>query len=307
MTKDQSFEDRFAARIHQLGPTELRVAQFLCDNREEVLVSSASALASRTSTSDATVIRTVKAVGYSGMAELRQRLANELREDLSLASRMARTLGDVGETPDGAFALTIQSHQHALERLKRDITPALFEAVVARIVSAPRVLIFGIGPSSAMANYFVMQLARFGIEGGSLTDTGLLLADGLHRLKPSDLLIMLAYGRLYPEISALVAHAETLGLTTILVTDTLGSKLKRRVNHVLPVQRGRADALSLHTATLALIEALLVGVAARRPSETVASLKMLNSLRSKIAGQAMDLPSPAAVGRTALRKKRSRS
>lgn len=96
MKKDQSFEGRLADSIEQLGPTELRVAQFLRDNREEVLVSSASALASRTGTSDATVIRAVKALGYEGMAELRKGLASELRDDLSLASRMTRTLGEVG-------------------------------------------------------------------------------------------------------------------------------------------------------------------------------------------------------------------
>jgi DNA-binding MurR/RpiR family transcriptional regulator len=289
--KSQSFNARLADGIERLGPTEQRVAQFLRENREEVLVSSASALASRTGTSDATVIRTVKALGYQGMSELRQELAGELRNDLSLASRMARTLGDV-EAPGDSFALTLQSHQQALERLRRDISPALFEAVVGRLVSASRVLVFGIGPSSAMANYLVMQLGRFGIDGASLTDTGLLLADGLHRLKSSDLLIMLAYGRPYREITALIEHSETLGLPTILVTDTLGGKLKRRIDHILPVQRGRADALSLHTATLGLIEAILVGVAAKRPAETVASLKTLNTLRTKITGQPMDLPSP---------------
>lgn len=291
MEKEQSFEARLAASMQQLGPTELRVAQFLRDNREEVLVSSASALASRTGASDATVIRAVKVLGYPGMAELRKGLASELRDDLSLASRMARTLGEVGNA-GGSFSMTLQSHQQALERLRQDISPALFEAVVDRLASASRVLIFGIGPSSAMASYFAIQLGRFGIDGASLTETGLLLADGLHRLRASDTLIMLAFGRPYREITALIEHAKTLGLATILITDTLGSKLKRRVNHVLPVQRGQADALSLHTATLGLIEAMLVGVAAKRPTETVASLKMLNTLRTRIAGQPMDLPSP---------------
>jgi DNA-binding MurR/RpiR family transcriptional regulator len=305
VNEDHSFEGRLAACLQRLGPTELRVAQFIRDNREEALVSSASALASRARTSDVTVIRTVKALGYEGMAELRQELAGELRDDLSLASRMARTLDEVG-APSDRFGMTVQSHQQALERLRQDISPALFKAVVDRLVSASRVLIFGIGPSSAMANYFAMQLGRFGIDGGSLTDTGLLLADGLHRLKPSDLLIMLAFGRPYREITALIDHAETLGLKTILITDTLGSKLKRRVDHVLPVQRGRADALSLHTATLGLIEALLVGIAAMRPTETVASLKTLNTLRTKIAGQPMDLPSPDDGPRGADRKKRSK-
>jgi DNA-binding MurR/RpiR family transcriptional regulator len=305
--KDRSLEARIDASRDQLGPTELRVAQFLRDNREEVLVSSASALAARTNTSDATVIRTVKGIGYAGMAELRQSLAGELRADLSLASRMARTLDEVGDTPVGSMALTLQRHQQALERLQQDIRPALFHAVVDRIASALRTFIFGIGPSSAMADYFSLQLGRFGLDAASLTDAGLLLADGLHRLKRTDLLIMLAFGRPYREVAALIDHAEALGLGTILITDTLGSKLSRRVDHILPVQRGRADALSLHTPTLGLIEAVLVGIAAKRPSETVASLKKLNSLRTKIAGSAMDLPSPDVGPRSVVGKKRSAS
>jgi DNA-binding MurR/RpiR family transcriptional regulator len=303
--KDQPLEARLDASRERLRPTELRVAQFLRDNREEVLVSSASALAARTNTSDATVIRTVKAIGYAGMAEIRQGLASELRADLSLASRMARTLDEVGDAPVGSFALTLQRHQEALERLQQDIRPALFRAVVDQIVSAPRIFIFGIGPSSAMASYFSLQLGRFGLDAASLTDTGLLLADGLHRLKRADLLILLAFGRPYREVAALIGHAEVLGLGTILITDALGSKLSRRVDHILPVQRGRVDALSLHTATLALIETLLVGIAAKRPSETVASLKKLNSLRTKVAGLPMDLPSPEVDPRNVVGKKQS--
>jgi DNA-binding MurR/RpiR family transcriptional regulator len=76
------------------------------------------------------------------------------------------------------------------------------------------------------------------------------------------------------------------------VTDTLAATLRHRVDLVLPVARGRADMLSMHTATLGLIEALLVGVATKRPSETVASLRELNEVREKLAGKATNLPVP---------------
>src|SRR6516225_4031035 len=77
-----SFASRLAGACDRLGPTELRVARFLSDNREVALVSSAGALASRLGTSDATIIRTVQAVGYSGLAEFRRELAGELRDEL---------------------------------------------------------------------------------------------------------------------------------------------------------------------------------------------------------------------------------
>src|SRR6266851_275835 len=145
-------------------------------------------------------------------------------------------------------------------------------------------------PSSAMAEYFVIQLARFGLEAASLTRTGLLFADDLQRLREGDLVIILAYGRVYRELAALLDKARKCGAGTILLTDTLAAALRRKVDQVLPVARGRADMLSMHTATLGLIEALLVGIATQRPRETLSSLKSLNDAREKLAGELMSLP-----------------
>ena len=281
-TNEATFAGRLAGAVDRLGPKELRVAHFLRDNREVALVSSAGALASNLGTSDATVIRAVQAVGYSGLTEFRRELAGELRDELSLAARMARTLGDAARREESILDVTLRQHQRALVLLRRDIGPRLFEAVVDDLAAASRVFVFGMGPSSALADYFAMQLARFAIDARSLTASGLVLADGLHALRSSDLLIMLAYGRLYREIAALITHAKALRMATILITDTLGEACKGRVGHILRVERGRADALSLHTATLGLIEVLLVGVAAKRPAETVASLKRLHALRGAI-------------------------
>ncbi len=141
-----------------------------------------------------------------------------------------------------------------------------------------------------MADYFSIQLGRFGLEAQSLTETGLLLADGLQKLRADDLLIIFAYSRVYRELAVLLDQADRCGARTMLVSDTLGARLGDRVGLVLPVARGRADLFSMHTATLGLIEALLVGIASERPAETLASLDSLNALRTELAGAPMDLP-----------------
>jgi DNA-binding MurR/RpiR family transcriptional regulator len=293
MRESRPFNEIATACLPQLSPAEVQVIQYFRDNREEVMVASAAILASRIGTSDATVVRAVKALGYAGLDALRQDLAAELRRDLSPASRLARTLGDIG--PNSAFSTTIDIHVNALEDLRRDISSELFQSAVDKMAQSLRVAVFGIGPSSAIADYLTIQLGRFGIDSLSLTQTGLLLADDLQRLRRGDLVIILAYSRVYPELEALLGRAATLGVGTILVTDTLGATLRKRVDLVLPVERGRVDGLSMHTATLALFEALLAGLAAKRPAETIASLKLLNDLRARLAGKPMDLPMPEAA------------
>ena len=81
-----TFDECVVARLDRLSPAEQRVARFFIAHREEVLVASASQLAKRIGTSDATVIRATKALGYPGMNELRRELADELRASLSPAA-----------------------------------------------------------------------------------------------------------------------------------------------------------------------------------------------------------------------------
>jgi len=290
MKRTPTFDERATANESRLSPAERRVLRFFQDNREEVLVGSAMALAAKARTSDATVVRTAKALGFAGLDELRRQLADELRLSLSPASRVTRTLGDVGGDIASALATTIEIHRKALDALQRDVTTDLFRTTIERLVTARRVFVFGIGPSSAVADYFAIQLGRFGFDGISLKYTGLLLADGLHRLRRGDFLFILAYGRVYRELAAMLDHTDRLRIPKCLVTDTLGPALRERVDLVLPVARGRTDRFSMHAATLCLLEALLVGVAAKRPSETVFSLKQLNDLRSMLVGPDMDLP-----------------
>jgi DNA-binding MurR/RpiR family transcriptional regulator len=126
-----------------------------------------------------------------------------------------------------AFGVTLNIHVNALESLRRDISPGQFRTAVTRIVDARRVLVFGIGPSSAMAEYFVIQLARFGLDAASLTRAGLLFADDLQRLRQGDLVIILAYGRVYRELAALLDKVRECDARTILLTDTLAAVLRR--------------------------------------------------------------------------------
>ena len=61
------------------------------------------------------------------------------------------------------------------------------------------------------------------MDACSLTNTGLLFADDLRRLREGDLVTMLAYGRVYAELAALLDDIDRRGLRSLLVTDTLAA------------------------------------------------------------------------------------
>ena len=72
-------QDRLTARLEErmamLSASSQRVAAYIDANRFEALTKSAAELAWAIGTSDATVIRTVQALGFSGLPELKRELA----------------------------------------------------------------------------------------------------------------------------------------------------------------------------------------------------------------------------------------
>nr|WP_211110064.1 MurR/RpiR family transcriptional regulator [Acuticoccus mangrovi] len=283
------FETRFVQRFERLSAAEQRVATFIREHREVALMSSATVLADRTGTSDATVVRTAKALGFSGLAELKRVLAQEMRQHLTLAERVERTLAETGDNPADALALTLGLHEQSIAALRRSVTSDDIRTAVGLIGDARRVAVFGLGPTSAVVNYFVLQMARMGLDALALTNGGLLFADDVARLRAGDLVVAFAYGRLYSELAVLLEAAAQSNVPVILVTDTLGPRLGPRVRLVLTAPRGRADLLSMHATTMVLVEALLIGLAMKRRSATIASLRSLNAARERLAGEATRL------------------
>jgi DNA-binding MurR/RpiR family transcriptional regulator len=291
-----TFDNRVALHFDAMSPAERRVLRVLSEAREDVLIASAASLAAKAGTSDATVVRTVKSLGFKGMDEFRRLLAQEMKQGTTIANRLTGTLREVGDDPHAALHTTLDIHRDAIESLRRDITPELFRAAVQLLSSASRVVIFGIGPSHALATYFATQLGRFGITVLCLSNTGLLFAVDLRKLRSGDVLLAMAYTHIYPELDALLNEADRLRIKKLLLTDSLAARLRRRVNLVLPVARGRAKMLSMHTATLGLMEALLVGIAAQNPREAIRNLEALNILRKKVVGKSIDIPSRSKEG-----------
>lgn len=278
------FEVRLSRLERFLSPAALKVARFIDRNRVSVVAHSAAELAKSIGTSDATVVRTVQALGYGGLAELRQDLAASLDGRATPADHLRRTLVASGEQVDQAIDQVLRTHQVALAALGAPMVRAAISASVTALHPADRILVFGIGPSAPLAQYVALLLRRNGRRSGALDATGLGLADQLLELGPGDGLIVLAYGRPYREVRAVIDQARRLDLVITLVTDSLGPNLARHATTVVPAQRGQADQVALHAATLAALEAIVFGLAACDRDRALRSLERLNELRADVSG-----------------------
>jgi DNA-binding MurR/RpiR family transcriptional regulator len=272
--------DRLFQRANQhLGEAGRRVVRFIDENRQTVLASSAAALGSYVGTSDATVVRTIQALGFTGLGDLKRAILKSNDKVSTPADHMRRTLADLEKTTGQAFDSVLQAHSDGLAVLNSERCRAQIAAAVGLLDAADRIAVFGIGPSAALARYVSISLARCGRPSRTISATGSMLADQLLDLGRGDGLLILAYGRLYKEVRTVFTEAKGLGLATVLVTEAENTPLAKLADVAVAIPRGRPEQVSLHGATLVGLEAIVLSLAAARPQAALASLDKLNRLR----------------------------
>ena len=282
-------QQRTEAGVPALSPTIARIARFLDANHALVIACSAAELAQRIGTSDASVVRAAQALGFSGLPALKQHLATILGQPSGPAEALRATLDEVAAETAQAVAFAIQAQREAVEALATPAAQASLMAAIRALHPAQRILVFGIGPSAALARYVTTLLGRAGRAARALDASGIALADQMLDLGTGDVLLVLAYGRAYREVIAVFGEARRLALPIVLVTDSLDTTLTRQADVVVPARRGRSRRVALHGATLVALEAVVLGLAAADGGRALASLDRLNDLRAAIAGGRNDV------------------
>jgi DNA-binding MurR/RpiR family transcriptional regulator len=277
-------DDRLRDPAPRLGSAGQRVVSFVRENREIVLASSAAELGARIGTSDATVVRTIQALGFTGLTDLKDAILDSLAAASTPAQNMRRSLTDLANSTGQALDDVLETHAEGLEVIKSDACRTQIAASVHALNAAERIVIFGIGPSASLATYVATMLARGGRDSLALNATGSMLADQMLGLRKGDVLLILAYTRLYSEVKAVFAQAKSLGLPTILLTEAPGTPLAKHAGLIVAVPRGRPGGVALHGATLMALEGIIFSLAAAKPDAALTSLDRLGALRRAIAG-----------------------
>ncbi|TCL69435.1 RpiR family transcriptional regulator [Rhizobium sp. BK251] len=281
ITSDMPLDERLEIALPSMSPAEHKMALFFRNQKEAVLLNSAAEIADKAGTSDATVVRAARSLGFDGLLALREMILAELTGG-GPEGRMKRTLDDMAGDPDGALGHVLKSHRESLEAMTTAEFGDAFNRTVELMFAARRRFVFGIGPSGAVADYAALQFNRLGLATTALSDSGIGLADRLMTVGEGDVILMIAYAPIYREVTVVLDHAEENKVPVALVGDSLAPFVRRRVRDVLAVPRGRADHLSMHGATIVLIEAMIVALAEQDRGAALSALQKLGALRGAI-------------------------
>jgi DNA-binding MurR/RpiR family transcriptional regulator len=267
---------RVARLLAVLSPAQRLVAEHLVGSGRAAFAESASAIAEELGVSDATVVRTAQALGYTGLAEMRRALARQ-DDNITLAERLHHSLA---RSETDMLSSSIDSLLASIDVLLRQVSGPPIEHAVEILGGAERLFWSGIGPSAPLVEYASILARRLGRPSRAFTRSGQALADDLLEVTPSSAVIILTYGHVQPHVDALLRRAEELAAPVVLITDVLGAELGSRVAETLVCWRGAPGLFTSHAPTMVLLEGLLMSLARQDSDRAEASLAQLENMRS---------------------------
>ncbi|MEV0779141.1 MurR/RpiR family transcriptional regulator [Streptomyces sp. NPDC050433] len=242
-----------------IGPKARKVIELLAAAPRFTSYASAGDVAQRAGTDASTVVRTARALGFSGWPDLRRELRSRYLSSLSATDLLAEH-----DTPSSdAIVRAVRSDAEALAATARSLDVESCRAVADVVARAGRTLAMGsgsfIGPVAQLAHVG----ARLGLTIEAADLGGRTPVSSLALLETGDCVLIVNFWRLPVEVLACARAAGEAGATVCVITDSRESRLAHLADHVITVPaEGTSHFPSLAPAT-AVVHALLAEITHR--------------------------------------------
>lgn len=278
-----NLRERIARAWDGLSKAERAVCRVLSvTSAERLLYATAAELGTISNTSNASVVRTLQTLGYSGLSELKQEVAAPLTSKIAPDVRLRQRIEHLGQDIEH-IQQEIWSEAQSLIELTRTLnTREMLSKGVELLVRASTIYCYGLGISRVAAEQLKIRLNRAGLNARHITADGFGLADQLMHLDVHDLMIIFAPGRKTRDIDALLEQAHLVGADVLLISDHMQDRLTEPVSLVLRAPHTPTGLTSESLTELLINDILVQGVTVIGPDAAVQASHRLNDIRSRL-------------------------
>jgi DNA-binding MurR/RpiR family transcriptional regulator len=264
-------KSEFLRRVQEreLSAKHQQLAQYITNHYRTAAALTAAQLAAEMGTSEATVIRLARELGYEGFPDLRRQLHGMIREDLNSLELLARERSRSGRRD--ALSAMITTEVNHLNHLAVAVSRSDFTRLVGGLVKARRVYIVGHRASASLAHFFGYSLAKLHPDVVTLAGESDLSFDAFRSVPANSWMIVIGFAR-YPRATVELADfARHEGITVAAITDRVLSPLAKRADLSLIIKADPVSFVDSHCAPSALIAAVLVeyGMVAQAQTEVM--------------------------------------
>lgn len=214
------YQSLIQSRLAKLSTAEQAVAEHLAAHSEQLPFETAGSIAKRLGVSAMTVGRTLKALGYRGLAELRREMRSEVPEAKQAPWVRRGGTGSPRGPKDLERVRALRAELEAVEGVHALAQSKVWRDTVGIIASADRVFVTGFQTERGLAIAFADQLAYVRPEVRYLSVENRAFADLRTEAGAGNCLVMVDTRRYSQWFRSLAQKAVALGIRVVLVTDT---------------------------------------------------------------------------------------
>ena len=240
--------------------TEEKLANYILENKKDVIMLSAQDLADRVNTSAAAVIRFSKKVGYKGFTALKVDLAKDSEECIQDFNTIIKEQDSIEIMVRKSKAINM----NALDQTYKLINYNALEEAIEAINKAEKIYLFGVGASGLVALDFQYKVSRIKKIAIYYQDSHMQVTSAAH-IGEKDIAIGISYSGETKEVNLALKQAKESGAYTIGVTKFNNSSLSKIVDNQLYIpseeKEIRIGAMTSRMTALLIMDLLYLGVA----------------------------------------------
>ncbi len=263
----------------QMGNGERKIADYILSNESGLTPLSISELAEKCGCGDATVVRFSRRLGFKGYQGLKIALAKEEDRHGNVNESISAK-----DSPEEVFKKVCDDIYCSLEKTQKSLSGEIFAKVCEAILSAKRVLIYGLGNSAAVAMDFAHKLLRIGYDAVAYSDNHMQAISAAH-VDAGCVVVGISHSGSSRDIIDSLNIAKSNGAITVAITNIGKSPIYKVVDYALRTVSDETTysifGMNARIAQLALIDAIYCYIICQKQDCDVHIEKTIEALQEK--------------------------
>ncbi len=253
-----------------------KIGKYLLENYASAAGMTAAKLAVTVGTSESTVVRYAADLGYRGYPELQAALKESIRSTLTSLQRMELSAASTGGE---AFARSMRADMENIKKTLAETDVHIFDLVAEKLISARRIYIIGARSATSLAMFLEFYLTQLfddvrlvqTVAGGEVFDRMLSVGE-------RDVVIGISFPRYSRRTLDALDFSKKKGAYVVGITDSTHSPLAALADSAVFAHNENDCFVDSLVAPMAVLNALIAAVTAKRPQESVARLTEMEQI-----------------------------
>lgn len=274
MNRNPGFPDK-----KMFSPGQLKIADFIERNPEEVLFMTEQEIADRLGTSIATVSRFWRAAGFENGKAFKLKLRSAF--DTTPALKLETTISKLDPS---SLPLTMleQATMHLRETAEKT-EPEELQRAASLMAGARRIYVYAPGPAVALGELLSYRLSRFGMSVRMMAASGHEVLESLAHVQRDDVVVLFHFTRLLPETEVILDCVKRSGCSAVMITDREDFRYGAPVDAAFYVSRGEMGEFHSMVTPLLLVEEMILSIGLLNRDKVLSKLEALGELRKRYA------------------------